>query len=201
MMLYAENSVDMKTTHVHIVYHPRGSWADMCIAVVFHPLLRQCIWSLEGTARPRIQLSLRDRVWQVKLCLHTVPGGTAFCSILVQRTPDLQTTRLTAVIVLLATEVVMMVNGSSHTGFEVQCMFDCFRVTNLRLILRSSSPILTVSELLNISYTENNLLTLITAEPFVPRQASASSISCNSTVAYSMNAVANYMERWTGFTE
>jgi len=80
-------------------------------------------------------------------------------------------------------------------------MFGCSGVTNLRLILHSSLPILTVSELLNLSYIENNLLTLITAEPFVSRQASASSIACNSTVAYSMNAVANYMERWIGFTE
>lgn len=80
-------------------------------------------------------------------------------------------------------------------------MFGCSRVTNLRLILRSSLPILTVLELLNISYIENSPLTLITAEPFVSRQASASSIPCNSTVAYSMNAVANYMERWICFTE
>lgn len=80
-------------------------------------------------------------------------------------------------------------------------MFGCSRVTGLSLILHSPSPILTVSELLNISYLENNLLTLITAEPFVSRQASASSIPCNSTVAYSMNTVANYMERWIGFTE
>lgn len=62
MMLYTKNSADMKITHVHTVYHPHGSWADMCIAVVFHPRLRQYIWSLQGTSRPRIQLLLRDGV-------------------------------------------------------------------------------------------------------------------------------------------
>lgn len=73
MMLYTKNSADMNITYVHIVYHLHGSWADMCIAVVFHLCLRQYIWSLQGTARPRIQLLLRDRVWQVKLWLHFVP--------------------------------------------------------------------------------------------------------------------------------
>lgn len=78
-------------------------------------------------------------------------------------------------------------------------MFGCPEVTKPRLILHLSSPVLTVSELLNMPYIQSNLLTLITAEPFVSRQASATSIPCNSTVAYSMNAVANYMERWIDF--
>lgn len=116
-MLYTKNSVDIKITHVHIVYHPHSSRADTCIAVVFHPLLRRCIWSLQGTVRPRIQLSLRDRARQVKLCLHTLPGGIAFCSILVQRTPDLETIDLIAVIFLL-TGVVMMITGAHTQGLR-----------------------------------------------------------------------------------
>lgn len=51
----------MEITHVHIVYHPRGSWADTCIAAVFHPHLRQHTWSLQGSAAPYTQLWLRDR--------------------------------------------------------------------------------------------------------------------------------------------
>ena len=113
MVLYTKNSVDMKITHVDIVYRPHRSWADMCIAVVFRPRLRQCIWSLQGTARPRIQLSLRDRVRQVKLCLHTVPGGIAFCSMLVESTLDLGTINPFLVI-----EVVMMVMGAHTQGLR-----------------------------------------------------------------------------------
>lgn len=61
MLLYKKHLMDMKMTHVHIVYRLQSSWADMCIAAVFHPHLRQYIWNLQGIARPRIQLLLRDR--------------------------------------------------------------------------------------------------------------------------------------------
>lgn len=108
----------MKITHVHIVYHPRGSWAGRCIAVVFHPHLRRCIWSSQGTARPRILLLLRDRVRQVKLSQHALPGGVAFCGILVQSTPDLGTVDPTAVIIFLAVEVVMMAMGAHTQGLR-----------------------------------------------------------------------------------
>lgn len=71
MMLFPKNPVYIKITHVHNVYRPHGSWADMCIAIFCHPHLRWCILSLQGTARPRIQLLLRDRGWQIKLSAYS----------------------------------------------------------------------------------------------------------------------------------
>lgn len=134
------------------------------------------------------------------MCLFAVTGGIAFCSVLVQSTPDLDTIDPIAVINFLVIKAVMMLTGAYTQGLRISACLAAPEVTKPRLILHLSSPVLTVSELLNIPYIQSNLLTLITAEPFVSRQASATSIPCNSTVAYSMNAVANYMERWIDFT-
>lgn len=146
----------MEITHVHIVYCPSGSWAGMCIAVVFHPHLRQHTWSSQGTAAPRTRLWLRDRQGQVKLCLHTV------------------------------------------WGCEVQWMFGCSCMTNLRPI-HPHQFYLYHSCWIHLIW--KMLLTLITAEPSVTRQASARSIPCNSTMAYSMNTITNCREKWICFTE
>lgn len=70
-MLFPKNSGYVNTTHVHTVYRPCGSWADMCIAVFCHPHLRWCILSLQGTARPHIQLLLKDKGWQIKLSAYS----------------------------------------------------------------------------------------------------------------------------------
>lgn len=81
-------------------------------------------------------------------------------------------------------------------GFEVQSMFDCSCMTNLRAIHPYQFYLYH-----RIHLRCKMLLTLITAEPFVSRQASASSIPCNPAVAYSMNAVTNCRETWICFTE
>lgn len=84
------------------------------------------------------------------------------------------------------------------SGFEVQPMFGCSCMTNLRPIHPHQFHL---NHSCGIHLLWKMLLTLITAEPFVARQASAASIPCNSTVAHSMNAVTNYREKWICFAE